>query len=355
MAHFDTCCALRNLANSRLSGKSRTSCCAVATAPARRPQLACVETARTGRAQTLGEGRRVLVAATVKRQSCGCAALTANRRAPGRTARAPSEVRTRLSARAGAQGRPARPEGRHGQPRQPSRPMLMAAGETRRWFRSSALVTTQFAMDPSRRPVRAVCDTALELWCEALRRPTETPAPRCVSWRPSSIARSRQQWLTLPRESVGARGGRVHRQARAGLRGLAGDLVLPAADAWRSMWAARSLLLRSCLVHSQDSPLELALIERTARRATFSGVGHFDETETARLSGSVIANETCGLNPSVRRKQGLQFLVSGVMRDVADIDFHAAILGRVGAAGLQFWSAQPRRTQAEQTRGANVT
>jgi hypothetical protein len=111
--------------------------------------------------------------------------------------------------------------------------------------------------------------------------------------------------------------------------------------------------LRSRLVDGQAATLEFPLVEGVARGASLVGTRHFDESESARLPGGSIADQTHGRNTTNRREELFELLFARIERQISYVKSHLHIpLKKLETAGLiTSGTCTHRLTQAEQTGG----
>jgi hypothetical protein len=93
--------------------------------------------------------------------------------------------------------------------------------------------------------------------------------------------------------------------------------------------------LRSRLVDGQAATLEFPLVEGVARGASLVGTRHFDESESARLPGGSIADQTHGRNTTNRREELFELLFARIERQISYVKSHLHIpLKQLETAGL---------------------
>src|SRR5439155_15381157 len=109
----------------------------------------------------------------------------------------------------------------------------------------------------------------------------------------------------------------------ARLPGMAAEIVATTTAAARALaaWAAAALSLGLGFVDVQCTAAQFLAIEGCDCFLGFSGVGHLDESESARTSGITIGDYANLLDSAVGGKQCPQLCFSCTVRDVANEQF----------------------------------
>jgi hypothetical protein len=105
--------------------------------------------------------------------------------------------------------------------------------------------------------------------------------------------------------------------------------VESAAASFTSTTTGSTLLARTSLVNVQGTAIDLPAIHYADGGGGLSGIGHFDEGESTRLSGVAIANDANAFHCPKRCEGGLKLTLGRLIRQIPYKNighFHSSVL-----------------------------